>query len=252
VVLLAGPGESTDIVANYLAARVPDLRVIVEDPPSRVRIARRRARRVGRVAAVGQIVFVGALVPLLRRQGAGRHAAILDTSPVDPTPRAPDHRVPSINDEGVVDLVASLAPDVLVVNGTRIIAPPLLASLTCPIINMHAGLTPRYRGVHGGYWALAEGRPEWVGTTVHLVDRGIDTGGVLAQSVFDVTDRDSFATYPLLHVVAGLPLLGDQVDRALAGAPLEPVPAAVPGGGGLRYHPTAWGYLWRRWTRGVR
>ena len=32
VVLLAGPGSSTDVVANYLASRVPELVVIVENP----------------------------------------------------------------------------------------------------------------------------------------------------------------------------------------------------------------------------
>ncbi len=54
---------------------------------------------------------------------------------------------------------------------------------------MHAGITLRYRGVHGGYWALAEQHPEWVGTTVHLVDPGIDTGGILAQSTFERVPR---------------------------------------------------------------
>jgi folate-dependent phosphoribosylglycinamide formyltransferase PurN len=36
--------------------------------------------------------------------------------------------------------------------------------------------------VHGGYWALAENNPQLVGTTVHFVDTGIDTGEVIEQS----------------------------------------------------------------------
>ena len=67
--------------------------------------------------------------------------------------------------------------------------PGCLGSLGCPVVNVHAGITPRYRGVHGGYWALAERHPEWVGTTVHLVDPGIDTGAILAQATFDVSRR---------------------------------------------------------------
>ena len=98
----------------------------------------------------------------------------------------------------------------------------MLQSLGCPVVNMHAGITPRYRGVHGGYWALAERHPEWVGTTVHLVDPGIDTGAILAQATFDVTDEDTIATYPDLHLIHGLALLGTQVDRVLAGQELEP------------------------------
>ena len=73
---------------------------------------------------------------------------------------------------GTVALLTSLRPVVVVVNGTRIIAARVLESAGCPVVNLHAGITPRYRGVHGGYWALAERHPEWVGTTVHLVDPG--------------------------------------------------------------------------------
>ena len=175
--LLAGPGDSTDIVANFLAARVPDLVVVIEEPPSRLRMARRRARRVGWPSAVGQVLFVALLQPVLRRRGARRRAAILAAASVDHAHRSPQHRVPSVNDEGTVALLTSLRPVLVVVNGTRIIAARVLDSAGCPVVNLHAGITPRYRGVHGGYWALAEHHPEWVGTTVHLVDPGIDTGG---------------------------------------------------------------------------
>jgi methionyl-tRNA formyltransferase len=117
---------------------------------------------------------------------------------------------------------------------------------------MHAGITPRYRGVHGGYWALVEQHPEWVGTTVHLVDPGIDTGRILAQATFEVTGADSFATYPDLHLVHGLPLLGAQIDGLLAGDELDEGLTSIAPGSGLYYHPTCWGYLWRRWRHGVR
>ena len=108
-------------------------------------------------------------------------------------------------------------------HGTRIIAARVLESAGCPVVNMHAGITLRYRGVHGGYWALAEQHPDWVGTTVHLVDPGIDTGGILAQTTFEVSDEDTIATYPDLHLVHGLPLLGAQVDKVMAGTELEPL-----------------------------
>jgi folate-dependent phosphoribosylglycinamide formyltransferase PurN len=253
VVLLAGPGSSTDMVANYLAASgVPDLVVIVEDAQPRAQMARRRARRVGWLPAVGQVLFVVFLQPLLERQSKRRRAAILGAASLDATHRTPSHRVPSVNDDVTVALLASLRPDVVVVHGTRIIATRVLEAAGCPIVNMHAGITLRYRGVHGGYWALVERHPEWVGTTVHLVDPGIDTGGILAQRTFGVSPDDSFATYPDLHLVHGLPLLADQVAKALAGTTLRPVPASLAPGSGFYYHPTLWGYLWSRWRRGVR
>jgi folate-dependent phosphoribosylglycinamide formyltransferase PurN len=252
VVLLAGPGDSTDMIANFLASRVPDLFVVVEDPPSRLQMARRRARRVGWLSVTGQVLFVTILQPILRRQGAHRRAAILTTASVDATHRAPHHRVPSANGAETAALLASLRPAMVVVHGTRVIAPRVLDSTDCPVVNVHAGITPRYRGVHGGYWALAEQHPEWVGTTVHLVDPGIDTGGILAQTTFEVTGEDTFATYPDLHLVHGLPLLGAEIDKVMAGMEPNPMSVGIAPGSGLYYHPTLWGYLWRRWRHGVR
>ncbi|MGH9295027.1 MAG: formyltransferase family protein, partial [Acidimicrobiales bacterium] len=112
-------------------------------------------------------------------------------------------------------------------------------------------ITPRYRGAHGGYWALVEGRRDLVGSTLHRVDAGIDTGEVLSQATFAVTARDSIATYPLLHVAAGLPLLLEVVESVASGLPL---PAARPidcGPSKLWYHPTLWSYLLHRWVGGV-
>ena len=252
VVLLAGAGYSTDVVANYLSSRVPNLVVIVEDPQSRVEMTRRRAKRVGWVSVVGQVLFVVILLPALQRRGARRRNAIFRSASVDATPRTPSYRVPSVNDEQAVALLTALQPDVVVVHGTRIISARVLQAMACPVVNMHAGITLRYRGVHGGYWALAENHPEWVGTTVHLVDPGIDTGGILAQTKFEVSGEDTIATYPDLHLVHGLSLLGALIDRVMAGSKLEPLPASIAPGSGFYYHPTIWGYLWHRWRDGVR
>jgi folate-dependent phosphoribosylglycinamide formyltransferase PurN len=252
VVLLAGPGYSTDVVTNYLGSRASELVVVMENPQPRMEMARRRARRVGWPSVVGQVLFVALLQPALRRVSVRRRAAIFGAASLDATHRTPSHRVPSVNDGETIPLLQSLEPDVVVVHGTRIISRRVLESVGCPVVNMHAGITPRYRGVHGGYWALAEQHPDWVGTTVHLVDPGIDTGGILAQTTFEVSGEDTIATYPDLHLVHGLALLGAQIDKVMAGTELEPVPASIAPGSRLYYHPTVWGYLWRRWREGVR
>ena len=169
------------------------------------------------------------------------------------TARPTDFRVDSVNSPETIELLARLEPRVVVVNGTRIISSRVLDTISCPIINTHAGLTPRYRGVHGGYWALAEGHPEEVGTTVHLVDSGIDTGRVLARARFDTSPADSIVTYPYLHLAAGLPLLVDSVCTVLSGQQLAPFDDNSPSADSRLFtHPTLWGYL-RLWAiRGVR
>jgi folate-dependent phosphoribosylglycinamide formyltransferase PurN len=85
--------------------------------------------------------------------------------------------------------------------------------------------------------------------TVHVVDPGVDTGGVVAQARIQPTARDTFATYPQLQLVAGVPLLVEAVRAAIEGR-LEPV--AADGRSRQWYHPTAWRYLVTWLRAGVR
>ena len=253
VVLLAGADDTSDIVANYLATRVPNLEVIVEEHPSRIRMARRRAKRVGLTAVIGQVIFVVAAQPFLRWRGKHRIAAIETGAGLVTSPYPGTRHVTSVNGPDTVRMLQTMRPTVIVVNGTRIISSEVLDAMDCPFINMHAGVTPRFRGVHGGYWALVEGRPDMVGTTVHLVDEGIDTGGVLARATFDISPDDSVVTYPYLHLVAGLPHLADQVNRVLAGEKPSPLEEDIPPDGTrLYFHPTLWEYVRQRMIKGVR
>jgi phosphoribosylglycinamide formyltransferase-1 len=255
IVLLAGPGDPTYLVYRYLAARYGDVVLVMEQPVPRVALARRRARRLGWPTVLGQIAFVVVALPFLRWTSRRRKGQILAGSGLDVTEVAPAHQVASVNLPETAELLRRLAPAVVVVNGTRIIADSILTAVPSPFINIHAGITPRYRGVHGGYWALAERRPDLVGTTVHLVVAGLDTRGVLARAVFAPPPPDSIATYPYRHLADGLPLLAEQIDRVLAGKEpgrAEPLGQDDDGDSSLRWHPTLWGYLWARVRRGVR
>lgn len=46
-------------------------------------------------------------------------------------------------------------------------------------VNAHPGRLPDYRGLDAPLWALADGEPSAVGSTLHLVDEGIDTGAIV-------------------------------------------------------------------------
>ena len=61
------------------------------------------------------------------------------------------------------------------------------------IINCHAGKLPFYRGRNILNWALINDEKEF-GITVHFVDKGIDTGDVILQRVFPITDKDNYST----------------------------------------------------------
>jgi methionyl-tRNA formyltransferase len=60
-------------------------------------------------------------------------------------------------------------------------------------INCHAGKLPFYRGRNILNWALINGEKEF-GITVHYVDDGIDTGDIILQRTYPITDNDNYQT----------------------------------------------------------
>lgn len=255
VLLLAGPGDATNIVFHALEDAFSNIVLVEERTPSRMALAWRRARRLGWATVAGQVAFVVLAMPLLRWHARPRIAQILSEAHLDPRPVRSALHVASVNSEEAISILRHERPSIVVVHGTRVISSDVLDTVGCPIVNLHAGITPGYRGVHGGYWALAEGRPELAGATVHVVDAGIDTGTVLAQAAFSPTTADSIVSYPYLQLACGLPLLVDQVRQILA---LGSIPVKSPTSTStgvpsqLRSHPTVWGYAWRRLTTKVR
>jgi folate-dependent phosphoribosylglycinamide formyltransferase PurN len=258
VMMTARTTALAPVVYNAVARHHPISRVLVEEPMSRARLLGRRVRRLGLPTVAGQVLFQALAAPMLARGAEERlreiHAAYaLDETPI---PASVITRVRSASSAEARALLAGLAPRVVLVFGTRILLPDTLAAVDARFINLHAGITPLYRGVHGGYWALHDGHPEHFGATVHLVDAGIDTGAILDQVYVTPTPRDDFATYPLLQTAAALPALVDAIGQALAGElalQSATAPRSAPAGPSrLRSHPTLGTYLRARIGRGVK
>lgn len=60
-------------------------------------------------------------------------------------------------------------------------------------INCHAGKLPFYRGRNILNWVLINDEEEF-GITVHYVDTGIDTGDIILQETYEITDEDNYNT----------------------------------------------------------
>lgn len=90
--------------------------------------------------------------------------------------------VPSHNGKACLQILRDLKPDVIAVYGTVVIKGDVIAAAGKSIINMHTGLSPRYRGSDTIFWPLHNGEPEWVGVTIHRLTPGIDAGPILATA----------------------------------------------------------------------
>ena len=61
------------------------------------------------------------------------------------------------------------------------------------IVNCHAGKLPFYRGRNVLNWALINDETEF-GVTVHYVDSGVDTGDIVKQQCYSISDLDTYET----------------------------------------------------------
>lgn len=97
-------------------------------------------------------------------------------------------------DQALTEIVDAFAPDLVVSAGfMKILGPRFLKRFDGRIINTHPALLPAFPGAHGVRDALAYG-VRVTGSTVHLVDSGIDTGAILAQEAVAVLPSDDEAT----------------------------------------------------------
>jgi Formyl transferase len=249
VVLLVVDNALCRIAARSLAVRFPDLKIIVEEHVPRMSLVRSRIKRFGLVHAAGQLAFI-AFSRILRHAGARRIAEIIAAEGLEPQwPSGAELiEVTSVNSPDTIARLQELAPKVVLVVGTRIISRKVLSSVTAPFINYHDGITPKYRGIHGGYWANAQGDLANFGVTVHLVDPGIDTGEVLYQARLKPSGQDNYATFSYLQIAAALPLLERAAQDAIAGT-LTPLQVDLPSF--LWSHPTLWGYVATGLCRGA-
>jgi len=249
ILVLTAGGAIPGVLIAALNARFPNaVRVIEEDPESKWQIVARRARRLGWIEAIGQLATM-IVSRLGKRMSARRWAEIMameGSMPDLPTP--PIHHVASLNDPVCHALIAGFSPSVVLTISCRILSRETLAGIACPVLNFHSGINPGYRGQMGGYWALAEGDPQNFGGCIHIVDAGIDTGGMLYEQRLTPSRSDTISTYPLLLTMACRHIVIAAVEDALAGT-LRAYQSSGPSR--LRYPPAIWTWIANGIRRGV-
>ncbi len=252
IVLLAGKGESTLFMYNAISEFFPIEKVIIEEKISTKKLIEIRIKRLGFIKVINQLLFQIIISKVLtytskkRRQFLKEYYNLSEKS----IEEGKITYVSSVNDLECIKILKDFNPDIIIVNGTRIISNKVLQSTSALFINTHVGITPQYRGVHGAYWALVKDDKENCGVTIHKVDKGIDTGDLIKQATIDITEEDNFTTYPLHQYGVGIDLMKETVvdfqSNKFNTFKKENVNS------NLYYHPTFSGYLYNRIIKGIK
>ncbi len=94
--------------------------------------------------------------------------------------------VDDINGGRAGDLLRHDGHNLTVVMGTSVLKSDMLDAAGRPILNIHGGYLPFYRGNHCFFFALYGARTDRVGSTIHLVNEGVDTGDIIRRILVEV------------------------------------------------------------------
>ena len=104
----------------------------------------------------------------------------------------PRCEVPSnaINDKVVIEFIKEINPDIVLIFGCGMIKGELAEALPELTINLHLGLSPRYRGAATLFWPFYFLEPQWAGCTFHKIVDEPDAGDILHQCVPELSRGD--------------------------------------------------------------
>jgi phosphoribosylglycinamide formyltransferase-1 len=116
-------------------------------------------------------------------------------------------------DRALTDKVAAFEPDLVVLAGfMKLVGERFLSVFGGRTVNTHPALSPSFPGMAGPADALAYG-VKVTGATLFVVDEGVDTGQIVAQTVVPVEDDDTVETLHERIKVAERAMLVENVGR---------------------------------------
>jgi hypothetical protein len=173
VVTLEGSHYGKALLQGLAARNVSvALVVVVANPLTRkLRMLRSLAERVGWADAL-VYAMEEVLSPSGPSDAAARRLSYADLG-------LPLHRVSSLREPGVADWLRNQSIDVLLLGQAGIVPEEVLEAPSVGTLNAHPGILPSYRGVDCSAWALLRRDFANVGSSLHWVNAGIDTGPIV-------------------------------------------------------------------------
>lgn len=83
---------------------------------------------------------------------------------------------------------------------------------TTQLFNIHFSKLPAYKGMYTSAWPILNGEGE-SGVTLHKIDRGIDTGEIIDQKIFKITDKETARSLYFKYLKHGINLFEKNIIK---------------------------------------
>jgi len=178
VLILTNPAPAGLYLSSKFKMKGITAYSIIESPPIYDTILRTiRRKRDPVLSRLNKLVFYSYYAFFLKRSVDRYQFENLKIT----NPLCANMKVNSINSDEALHFAEELAPDFILTSGTGILGNKWL-SLGVPIINLHYGMIPKYRGRFCWFWPIVENDFESVGISYHLVTRRVDAGKTIIQA----------------------------------------------------------------------
>lgn len=160
-----------------------------------------------------------------------------------------------VNDINAPDNIAwlrEMRPDVVAVCGASIFRDELIAVPSRGVLNLHGGLSQKYRGLFTTDWAIYNEEPEYVGATVHYIAPGIDDGDVVYQGRPEIEIGDNPNSLYVKVVKLGVSMM-ERAIRDIESGTIRPTALAEKGDLylGSMFTPAKRDATWKKLRKGV-
>ena len=141
----------------------------------------------------------------------GKHTALVPIKKLARRKNIEVMECPNINTIEAADFIRKHKPDVVLsCFFSQLIEKDILGIAPHGVWNMHPGYLPKYRGALSYFWVIKNNESK-AGVTIHKMDEGIDTGGILERKAFRI-EKNSTQQQVLVEAA----LIGGRLIQKLA------------------------------------
>ncbi len=118
-----------------------------------------------------------------------------------------------INKSNFIDIISKINPKCISLYSVSIVKQELISLFSKKLFNIHAGLSPYYRGTATNIWPIINNQLEYIGMTIHHVESGIDSGGIIIQGRPKLEIDDNSHTMACKNTELASDLMVRTIDR---------------------------------------